>query len=67
MEQLPIMRNNAVLIRDCFRVDDGWSRAGVGLVPPPRLGSPLQRPPLFSLAAGGLSAILSLAEVSREM
>jgi len=33
------MVNNAVLIRDCFRLDDGWSGAGVGLVPPPRLGT----------------------------
>jgi hypothetical protein len=33
------MVNNAVLIRDCFRVDDGWSGAGVGLVTQPRLGT----------------------------
>jgi hypothetical protein len=33
------LMNNAVLIRDCFRVDDGWSGARVGLVPQPRLGT----------------------------
>jgi len=37
------MVNNAVLIRDCFRVDDGWSGAGVGHFPQPRLGIEGQR------------------------